>query len=76
MGSDIFELTTYLFSTPTFAEGAGRLFDFANDLNAYNISEKIVDADARAALLDWLATGYDMFIALATSSDDLVPLSN
>jgi hypothetical protein len=52
--------STFLFATPSFAEGMGRLFDFANVLNAYNTSVSEAAADNLAARMDWQAVGNDI----------------
>ena len=44
----------------TFAEGAGRILDFSDSLNAYNFSETPEAADALAAWADWCAVAGDL----------------
>ena len=46
--------STFLFATPSWKEGAGRLVDFADTLTEYNRTE---DPDDRATRQDWLAVG-------------------
>ena len=48
---------TFLFATPTWREGAGRLMDFANSMTEYNRTGSSEDADIRATTQDWLAVG-------------------
>ncbi len=54
----------YLFATPSFAEGAGRLFDFADVLTEYNYTASGEVADAVALWCDWTAVGDDVRGAL------------
>jgi hypothetical protein len=48
---------TFLFSTPTWQEGVGRLVDFGDALTEYNRTSPPADPDARATAQDWLAVG-------------------
>ena len=57
--------STFLFATPSWYEGVGRLMDFANSLSAYNRTSTPEDADARATTQDWLAVGDRLRSALA-----------
>lgn len=52
--------SSYLFSTPSFIEGVGRLLDFGSTLNNYNYSKSDKEADYRAISSDWRAVGNDM----------------
>ena len=56
--------STFLFATPSWAEGAGRIMDFGNHMTEYNVSEGSVDADARATSMDWAAVGDDLRAAI------------
>ncbi len=58
------ENSTYLFATPTWAEGVGRLVDFGGFLNQYNTSPSEIDADLKAMSLDWNAVGDDLRAAM------------
>jgi hypothetical protein len=58
--------SSFLFGTPTWQEGVGRLVDFANVLNDYNITHAPENPDTRALYQDWLAVGDDVRFALAT----------
>ena len=49
---------TFLFATPTWQEGVGRLVDFGDALTAYNrTASSEGDADSRATAQDWRAVG-------------------
>ena len=52
--------TTYLFSTPSFAKGVGRIFDIKQSLSSYNTSATEIDADNTAISNDWKAIGNDL----------------
>lgn len=52
--------SSYLFSTPSFFEGVGRLVDFGSTLNNYNFSKSGRIADCKALKSDWYAIGNDM----------------
>jgi len=56
----------FLFATPSFIEGMGRLMDFANALTEYNTSRSTEEADRRATTQDWMAVGDEIRGALAT----------
>lgn len=62
----------FLFATPTFIEGAGRLLDFGNSLTEYNRSATSDVADRRALTQDWLAVGADITRAISTFVQDVV----
>lgn len=47
----------FLFATPSFTEGAARLFDFGGTLQEYNTSPTPEEADALALHADWAAVG-------------------
>jgi len=49
--------STFLFATPTWQEGVGRLVDFGDTLTEYNATSAPEDPDARATAQDWLAVG-------------------
>ena len=49
--------STFLFATPTWSEGAGRLMDFGNTMTEYNRTSGDEDPDIRATTQDWLAVG-------------------
>lgn len=57
--------STFLFASPSWKEGVGRLVDFANTLTEYNRTPPPEDPDARALAQDWLAVGDDLRFALA-----------
>jgi hypothetical protein len=52
--------STFLFATPSAAEGIARLLDFANALTVYNTSESDAEADTRGIAMDWRVTGDDL----------------
>lgn len=58
-------LRYHLFARPSFLEGMGRLVDFGNSLNLYNVSDSPEDADWEALLSDWEIVGDDIRRALA-----------
>ncbi len=57
--------STFLYATPTWREGAGRLMDFANTLSEFNRTRSAEDPDVRALTQDWLAVGDHLRRALA-----------
>lgn len=57
-------LSTYLFGTPTFAEGVSHLVDFGGTLLTYNDSPTPEIADAIATAADWLSVGDDLVQAI------------
>lgn len=62
--------STYLFASPSFAEGAGRLFDFADNLTEYNCVATPEIADIVAIWQDWSAVGDDLREAIRRFVDD------
>ncbi len=48
---------TFLFATPTWQEGVGRLVDLGDALTEYNTTAPPDDPDARATAQDWRAVG-------------------
>ena len=56
---------TFLFATPSWQEGVGRLVDFANTLTEYNRTGQPDDPDVRAAAQDWLAVGDELGAAVS-----------
>jgi hypothetical protein len=56
--------STYLFATPTWTEGVGRLLDFGDALTQYNESATPEEADYRAFEMDWRAVGGDILDAI------------
>lgn len=63
--------STFLFATPTWLEGVGRLFDFGDTLTQYNDSVTSQEADYRAMQMDWRAVGADIQNAINLASDDV-----
>ncbi len=57
--------STFLFATPTWREGVGRLVDFGDALTEYNRTSTPEDADTRAAAQDWLAVGDELRAAMS-----------
>ncbi|MGH9092335.1 MAG: hypothetical protein ACRDZR_13315 [Acidimicrobiales bacterium] len=55
---------TFLFATPSWKEGVGRLVDFANSLSEYNRTNPPEDPDTRALAQDWLAIGDSLSSAM------------
>ena len=60
--------STFLFATPSWKEGVGRLVDFANTLTEYNRTGDLENPDTRALAQDWLAVGDALRSALASAS--------
>lgn len=58
------ELSTFLFATPSFSEGMGRVLDVGDTLTEYNRSETPELADLRALQADWRAVGLDIISAI------------
>lgn len=56
--------STYLFATPTWAEGVGRLVDFGDTLTEYNTSPDEASADYDALCRDWNAVARDIGAAI------------
>jgi hypothetical protein len=56
--------STFLFATPTWTEGVGRLLDFGDTLTQYNDSVTPEQADYRAIAMDWRAVGADILSAI------------
>ena len=52
--------SSFLFATPSWYEGLGRLVDFANALTQYNVTVAPEDPDTRALGQDWLAVGDEL----------------
>jgi len=50
----------FLFSAPSALSGVARFLDFAGAFDAYNISETVEEADAKAIYADWVAVGNDL----------------
>lgn len=55
----------FLVAQPSLLSGTARLFDFYGQFDEYNVSTTEAQADAMAALADWIATGNDLREALA-----------
>lgn len=51
-------------SLPSFAKGAGRIFDFSQTIDQYNASDTSEEADLKAIKSDWEAIGKDMRVAI------------
>lgn len=56
--------STYLFATPTWTEGVGRLLDFGDTLTQFNESDSPEQADYQALAMDWRAVGDDILGAI------------
>ncbi len=63
-GDRVSSFSTYLFATPSFWEGVGRMVDFGDTLSEYNSSPTPEAADAIAMYLDWSAIGDDIRTAI------------
>lgn len=63
--------STFLFATPSWLEGVGRLLDFGNALTEYNRTAPPEDPDTRATAQDWLAVGDRLREAMASVSADV-----
>jgi hypothetical protein len=55
--------SSFLFPSPSFLEGMGRLVDFAGSLNRYNYTESPEDADRVAITMDWAVVGDEISAA-------------
>jgi len=64
MSKMLLNYSTYLMSKSSILTGVGNIFDFAGSYQEYNTSNTEVEADAKAAFLDWLAVGEDLKYAL------------
>jgi hypothetical protein len=56
--------STFLFASPSFLEGVGRVVDLGGFLTEYNYSPSPDAADAIALASDWAAIGMDMRTAI------------
>jgi hypothetical protein len=61
---------TFLFATPSWQEGAGRLVDFGDSLTEYNTTAEPGNPDKRATAQDWLAVGDRLRAALWWHGDE------
>lgn len=52
--------STFLFATPSWAEGVARLIDFGGTFDEYNANETPAEADCHAIYHDWMAVGEDL----------------
>ena len=50
----------FLYATPSFLEGAARIFDLNSTLNSYNGSPTEQYADGYAIGMDWYVVGHDI----------------
>jgi hypothetical protein len=68
-------LSSFLFATPTWKEGVGRLLDFSDSLTEYNDRPTPDEADLLAMWLDWRAVGLDIQDAMVvfTANYDTLP---
>lgn len=55
---------TFLFSNPSFINGAGHILDFGGMYTSYNNSPTRMEADAKALYADWSAVGDDLVAAM------------
>ena len=53
-------MTDFLYATPTFVSGMGRVIDLGATMTVFNSSDSEAEADAKAIYNDWLAIGNDM----------------
>jgi hypothetical protein len=58
------QFSSFLFAGPSFAEGAGRLFDVGGTFNNYNYSPSPEQADLLATSADWRQVGMDIVAAM------------
>ena len=69
--------SSFLFATPSFMEGVGRLIDFGDSLTEYNRVGSPEQADAWSIYLDWRAVGWDLVNAITTaSSEETLPAAS
>lgn len=61
--------TGFLFGTPSFLEGAGRVMDLAGSFDEYNRVGTSDQVDALMLCLDWLAVGEDLRSALRSYAE-------
>ncbi len=52
--------TGFLFATPSFWSGAGRLLDLWGKFDDYNVGRSSTEADMRALYSDWRIVGQDL----------------
>ncbi len=53
-----------LYAQPSIFEGVARIMDIFGDLNQYNYSDNISEADYRAIFSDWEIVGKDILNAI------------
>jgi hypothetical protein len=58
------EKSTFLFSNPSFINGAAHILDFWGLYTSYNHSSTRMEADVRALYADWGAVGDDLLAAM------------
>lgn len=61
----------FLYATPSFLEGLGRLFDFGGTLTEFNYALTEEQAEYLAMRADWQATGDDLRRAMDAFGKDL-----
>lgn len=57
-------LSTFLFASPSFCEGAARAIDLSGTLDEYNVSPSGEIADAIAFSADWRQVAEDMWAVI------------
>lgn len=62
----------FLFSRPSFYEGAARVFDLANTMSRYNRVDSAQRADALAIAADWASVGDDIRDSILRARTELI----
>lgn len=65
-------ISTFLYATPSFLEGAARAIDFSGTLNEFNRSETGEQADSFALYADWRLIGEDIQRAMLQVGAEIV----
>jgi hypothetical protein len=55
-----FVMTDFLYATPSFISGVGRVIDLGGTMTVFNESDSPFEADTRATFSDWSVTGNDI----------------
>lgn len=70
------DYSRFLIPDSGLAEGAGRIFDFADALNEYNTSPSPEEADHLALLSDWAQCGDDLDAAINEYAKEFLECRN
>ena len=60
----------HLFAKPSFVEGMARVLDIGGNLDMYNDSASVEEADQAAIFSDWMAVGRDLQKAIQHGKEE------